>query len=457
MEGKPIAQSPFQGFIQAQAQGRSTGWLNPLGSRTPTARRQAERQAQGTQPVTSAPAQRTCLISAGTLIPLFFRFVELAPRLLPMALVSCLSAAWAIYPGVAVKVEGSAVFLQPDSRLGVYARSAGQVQAVLTQVGQGVRQGDVLLTLDRIDQASPGKGFVAANPDALGRQERAIDRQEEAARAQIAAIQTTNQPVFQQLKALETLRNQDVIPRYSPLWVGAQDLYLRNQSQVKALEGQLASLDAARAELEGQRLSQAVVAPRSGRLLSLSVAPGQALIPGQRVGTIGPGPSPQRGLRRAVALFGDADATRLRVGQRLQLEPLLQTRERYGGSAQRYGVVEGRIAAITPASADPAEVGRVVGDPDLAVNLITRSRQAAFGEGGDPVATAADKITMPVVMVTVDIDPASTPSGLTWSGGQGPNLALENGTPAKAQVTVERRPLVSFVMPFLRWIGGAER
>jgi HlyD family secretion protein len=354
-------------------------------------------------------------------------------------------------------VEGSAVLLQPDSRVGIYARSAGQVQAVLTHVGQAIRQGEVLLTLDRVDQASPGKGFVASNPDALGRQEKAISIQEQALRSQIGAIQTTNRPVFQQLKALEALRKQEVIPRYSPLWVSAQDLYLRNQSQVKALEGQLAALDASRAELEAQRLSQAVVAPRTGRLLSLSVAPGQALIPGQRVGTVGPGPNPQRGLRKAVALFGDADASRLRVGQRLQLEPLLQTRDRYGGSAQRYGVVEGRIAAITPASADPSEVSRVVGDPDLAVNLITRSRQAAFGEGGDPVATTGDKITTPVVIVTVALEPAPTPSGLSWSGGQGPNLALDNGSPAKAQVIVERRSLVSFVMPFLRWIGGAER
>jgi len=407
--------------------------------------------------VSSTPNHRFCLISAGTLDPLFFRFVELAPRLLPMALVSCLSAAWAIYPGVAVKVEGSAVLLQPDSRVGIYARSAGQVQAVLTHVGQAIRQGEVLLTLDRVDQAAPGKGFVASNPDALGRQEKAISIQERALRSQIGAIQTTNRPVFQQLKALEALRKQEVIPRYSPLWVSAQDLYLRNQSQLKALEGQLAALDASRAELEAQRLSQAVVAPRTGHLLSLSVAPGQALIPGQRIGTVGPGPNPQRGMRKAVALFGDADATRLRVGQRLQLDPLLQTRDRYGGSAQRYGVVEGRIAAITPASADPSEVSRVVGDPDLAVNLITRSRQAAFGEGGDPVATTGDKITTPVVIVTVALEPAPTPSGLTWSGGQGPNLALDNGTPAKAQVIVERRSLVSFVMPFLRWIGGAER
>jgi len=35
---------------------------------------------------------------------------------------------------------------------------------------------------------------------------------------------TTNRPVHQQLKALESLRKDEVIARYSPLWVGAQDL-----------------------------------------------------------------------------------------------------------------------------------------------------------------------------------------------------------------------------------------
>jgi hypothetical protein len=32
-----------------------------------------------------------------------------------------------------------------------------------------------------------------------------------------------------------------------------------------------------------------------------------------------------------------------------------------------------------------------------------------------------------------------------------------NGTPARAKVDVERRAPVSFVLPFLRWLGGAER
>ena len=48
--------------------------------------------------------------------------MDRALSLLPMALVTAISGAWALSPGVAVKVEGSAVLLQPDSRVGFYAR-----------------------------------------------------------------------------------------------------------------------------------------------------------------------------------------------------------------------------------------------------------------------------------------------------------------------------------------------
>jgi HlyD family secretion protein len=374
-----------------------------------------------------------------------------------MAVVTAISAAWALSPVVAVKVEGSAVLLQPGSRVGFYARSAGQVQRLHRRVGDAVEQGELLLSLDRVDQASPGGGAVGPDPRALERQKQAISRQQEAIQAQIAALRTTNQPVLQQVRALDTLRREEVIPRYSPLWVGAQDLYLRNIGQIKALEGQLAQLDVSRAELEGQRDAQQVLAPQAGLLLSLAVAPGQAVIPGQRLGTLGPGPRQQQQPRLATALFSDADAGRLKVGEPIQLDPMLQTRDRYGGTAERYGLLEGRIKAISPATADLAEVSRVVGDPELAQSLMTRSRQAAFGEGGDPLAVAGDKITTPVQLVTVELEAAPTPSGLRWSSGRGPDLPLENGTPARAKVEVERRSVLSFVLPFLRWLGGAER
>jgi HlyD family secretion protein len=286
---------------------------------------------------------------------------------------------------------------------------------------------------------------------------RALADQERAIRSQILNLRAADAPVRDQLAALDALRQEEIIPRYSPLWVGAQDLHLRNRNQIRALEAQLAQLDASRAELMAQRDSQAVLAPRSGRLLSLAVSPGQAVLPGQRLGTIGDGPLQSGSPRLATALFSDADAVRLRPGEAILLDPALQSRDRYGGTAQRFGSLVGRIVSISPATADLAEVSRVVGDGELAQSLMLRSRQAAVGEGGDPLELVNDRLTAPVQLVTVALEAAPTPSGLRWTGGEGPDVPLVNGTPARARVEVERRTPVSFVLPFLRWLGGAER
>jgi len=385
---------------------------------------------------------------------------ERLPQLLPMAAVSVACSAWALAPSVPVKVEGSALLLAPESRVGVYARSPGQVQELMRRIGDRVKQGDLLMTINRIDQQAAGAGNIGPANNALLDQIKAVERQRQTIESRIGTLRIANQPVGLQLKALENLRREEVIPRYSPLWVGAQDLYLRNESLIKELQAQLAQLDATQAALQAQRNSQSVLAPRDGMLLGLSVDPGQAVIPGQRLASVGVGPEPNAGdqERTAIALFSEADVARLKPGMPIQLDLQLQTRDRYGGSAQRYGLVEGRIATIAPASADLAEVSRAVGDAQLASSLIARSRQAAFGEGGDPLATLPDKATAPVRIVTVNLERAQTPSGLRWSGGgSGPNLQLENGTPAKSEVVVERRSPVSFLAPFLRWLGGTER
>lgn len=144
-----------------------------------------------------------------------------------MAAITGLAGVWALSPSVAVKVEGSAVLLQPDSRVGFYARSAGQVQSLSSRVGDGVQRGQLLVSLSRLDQAAAGAGAIGPNPDSLVKQQQAITGQIGAINSQIGALRTTNKPVQKQLEGLESLRRDEVIPRYSPLWVGALDLYLR--------------------------------------------------------------------------------------------------------------------------------------------------------------------------------------------------------------------------------------
>jgi len=408
----------------------------------------------------------------------------LLQRCWPIALVTGATAVWAVVPAINVQVFGSAVLLAPGDRRGLYSRSPGQVLNLSVPVGTRVAKDQVLARLDRIDQAAPGGAAPTGQPQALDRQlEANADQQQglmeqlrantsevEALRQQITTLQVSNQPVGKQLTALESLRQKQVIPTYSPLWVAAQDLYLGNKAAIRSLEAKIAQLEAnrgllqaqqaelraVRAELEAVSQSLELRAPEPGRLVSWAVEEGQPVLPGERLGTLAL-ERPSAASRQAMALFTEADATRLRVGAPIEIEPILQSRNQYGGTAQRYGGVEGTIKAISPTPLDAAALASVVGEADLALSLVARARQEAFGEGGDPLAILPGKATAPLMLVRVALESAPTPSGLRWSGGRGPDLRFDDGQPAEAKASVERRSLVSYALPFLRWIAGFNR
>lgn len=401
-----------------------------------------------------------------------------------MALVTGATATWAVLPVINVQVFGAAVLLAPGDRRGLYSRSPGQVLELMAPVGARVTEDQVLARLDRIDQAASGGQGPSGQPQALDRQLEANAEQQQALlvqlqanraevtalQQQINALQVSNQPVEKQLAALESLRQQQVIPTYSPLWVSAQDLYLGNKTAIRSLEAKIvqlqadrgglkaqqAQLQATRAELEALSQSLELRAPEPGRLISWAVEEGQPVQPGERLGTLAL-ERPRAVSRQAMAVFTEADATRLRVGDPIDIEPILQSRNQYGGTAQRYGGVKGRIQAISPTALDAAALSSVVGETDLAASLVARARQEAFGDGGDPLAILPGKATAPLMLVRVELESAPTPSGLRWSGGRGPDLRFEDGQPAEAKASVERRSLVSYALPFLRWIAGFNR
>jgi len=209
------------------------------------------------------------------------------------------------------------------------------------RVGSAVAEGQLLLTLSRVGQAAPGGGAVTPDPQVIQAQLRAIEEQMEGLNAQRRALgvqdaallsrreelSLTNRPVKKQLQALEELRTDDVIARYSPLWVGAQDLYQRNRADMATIDGQRAQLRAQLAEisaraaelrsqqaaLSAQEISQEVFSPAAGRILDLAVEPGQAVLPGQRLGSLAL--DGERDQRQAVVLFTTADATRMAPGE----------------------------------------------------------------------------------------------------------------------------------------------
>ena len=407
--------------------------------------------------------------------------LDLLPRLLPVAVVAGLTGLWAVTPSIPVKVRGSGLLTPPESRRAFFARGPGQVQDLKVQVGSEVVGGQLLLTLSRVGQAAPGGGAVTPDPQVIQAQLRALDEQMaglESQRSAIAAqdealvsrrgeLAITNRPVKKQLQALEDLRREDVIARYSPLWVGAQDLYLRNRADIATIDGQraqlrseIAQLRARAAELRSQRaalaaqeLSQDVFSPADGRILDLTVLPGQAVLPGQRLGSLAMAGDQDR--RLAVVLFTSADATRLSPGVELELDPKVMSRDSYGGAEQRWGTLRGTLLRLSPASVDLEDVAAQVGSKEEAANLMARARQQSFGEGGDLTSQLPDRAGAPVVLGVVRLEDAATPSGLAWSRGSGPPRALPPRTPLEVSADVEQRSLLSYIAPFGRWLTGS--
>ncbi len=402
---------------------------------------------------------------------------------LPVGLVSLLSLAWAAHPGVPVLVRGMGVLAAPESRRGFYARGPGQVQAVLVAAGDSVRQGQRLISLDRVSQSAAGPGETAfpGSPQAtsarlaaldqqqrvLGVQARALDDQRRALEMRRRQISTTNQPVRSQLTALEQLRQEKVIARFSPLWVSAQDLWLRNKADLAGIDAGLAELRAQRAalaareaELGAQRavlqsdsLSQSVFAPTAGRVLDLAVQPGQPVAPGQKLGSIAVPSGGRQPL--VVALFTAADASRLAEGDEVKLAPQLLSRDSFGGAEQRYGLVPGRIVRLSAESVELADVTAQVGSQEEAANLMASARERSYGEGGDLTTQLPGRSGAPLVLAVVELERADTPSGLAWTRGEGPGRPLPARTPAELEAEVEQRSVLSYLTPFWRWITGA--
>jgi HlyD family secretion protein len=402
-------------------------------------------------------------------------------RALPMLLVCAATLHWASRPSVPVLVRGMGLMSPPDARRGFYARGAGQVQSIDVRVGESVQRGQRLALLNRIDQNAPGGGAAASGPQVitarlqavrqqlqvLGVQARAFDDQQRALELRRRQIETTNKPVTSQLNALEELRSDEVIARYSPLWVGAQDLVLRNKADISSIDAALAQLRAQRASLraqaaelaaqraalESEEFSQEVFSPVEGRVLDLAVLPGQPVAPGQRLGSIGLPPAHEG--RLAVVLFTAADATRLEVGDEVKLTPQLLSRDSFGSAEQRYGLVPGRVVSLSQESVDLAEVASAVGSQEEAANLMASARQKSFGDGGDLTAQLPGRTGAPLVLAVVRLESAPTPSGLNWTRSDGPRRPLPQRTPAEVEAEVEKRAPLSYLLPFWRWIAGA--
>lgn len=196
---------------------------------------------------------------------------------------------------------------------------------------------------------------------------------------------------------------------------------VNRKNQIQDLQRSIAQL-----ELQLKNNTQ-IVSSYTGRILELTVSPGQILSPGTRLGSIDIQQTPSAKLR-AIAFIPVNDGKKLQKGMKLQITPSTVERERFGG-------IVGTVSDVSSFPITKAGAAQVVGNADIVNSLVT---------------------AQPQIQVTADLQSdKSTFSGYKWSSSKGPEQKITPGTTSSVRITIKEEAPISFVLPILKSIGGS--
>ncbi|WP_137991750.1 HlyD family efflux transporter periplasmic adaptor subunit [Streptomyces vilmorinianum] len=167
---------------------------------------------------------------------------------------------------------------------------------------------------------------------------------------------------------------------------------------------------------QGDRPVRAVA---GGRVTTLFARMGSVVTTGADVATVERVTDPDDPLVAMLYVPGGSAST-IRVGASVDLSVQSAPRD-------RFGVLRGRVKAVSRAPQTQAQIGNFLGDSGLAEQ---------FSRQGNPVA----------VLVSLERSSA-TASGYTWSSTDGPPSTVDSGTPVTGAVHLSAQRPVDWLLP----------
>jgi HlyD family secretion protein len=251
----------------------------------------------------------------------------------------------------------------------------------------------------------------------------------------------------------EISRNRAELQKLEVEEANAQEAYLNNLNEISKLRAELKEFDSreanlakqslqdstnrikeiqevqrnlAKLELELQKNSQ-IISQQSGRILEITIAPGQVINAGTRIGTIDVENSNSKLV--SISYFAIGDGKKIKPEMTLQITPQTVKRERFGG-------ILGKVTNISafPISKEAA-ISRV-GNTEVVESLVSQKQEG-------------------LMEIEAELQPdTATFSSYKWSSSKGPQLKISPGTTTVVRVKVEERAPITFVLPILRSYSG---
>jgi HlyD family secretion protein len=173
------------------------------------------------------------------------------------------------------------------------------------------------------------------------------------------------------------------------------------------------------------QLKTQIISDYDGKVIQLSVVPGQIVTAGSRLGSIN-AKGTEAKLMSAI-YFADKDGQQVKPGMEVQITPSLVKREQFGG-------IMGKVSEVTSFPVTEQDMSNIIGNQGLAESLTSGGKAP--------------------VQVFAELETANTSSGYKWSSSKGPDLKLSSGTTVQVRVKVGEVVPISYILPIFKSITG---
>ncbi len=368
---------------------------------------------------------------------------------------------WTIFGIIPDEVSGTAIVMHQRGNFTVAANQEAEVERIFVEPGQFIKEGEVLVKLSspkldlRISNLKTTAEMLKRHLEDYAQffderakaSETALNRAIDSSRSSIQRIDSDLVALNEDFRNKESLYRRRILAE--PVVIDAkekinQKLSEREQAQANILEraaqlkrvsdltemqryeNELSKVNKELSELELQREKLTVVAPHTGRILT---------VPIHRKGWVNPGDllvwaehrTPGDDGHILYGYFTSAKDQRIRVGQTAQVRL-------NNVDYKRYGELLVKVADVWTFPVSSHELYKIVGNQNI-VNFLTQ-------EGGEAA----------VQVLFEPIADSNTPTGYKWTSREGPPELLDSGTIGHAKVSISSRRPIEFVFPMFREI-----
>jgi HlyD family secretion protein len=332
---------------------------------------------------------------------------------------------WSVVGTISIKVTGKGMLLRGGVVFDIASTTEGRLAEVLVKPGDHITEDEVIARLDR-----PALRLRIQNTrEDLARLSGQGSRQTAAQRNLLARYRQQAEELREKIKTQEEMVERGLLTNTTLMRTRAE-LTANEQAQAQLQANQAGSRNQVEdvrqqlTELENElEATSKITSPFSGRIVEVSVEAGDVVGAGGRLVTLESEDAPIT----AMIYIPASEGKKVREGMEVYVSPSTI-------KVEEYGFMRGVVEQASDYPVTPEGLRRVLRNQQLIQELTGESA---------PIE----------VRVKLIQDP-ETPSGFRWSSSEGPPSKVFSGTICTANVTVETKKPISYVLPIVRKTVG---